>query len=280
MKIGLIGLDTSHAVAFTELLQNEQLPDLIRDAKISCAFPGGSSHPFSQSRIQKFTENVQAQGIPIVSSIEEVAQTSDAILLLSVDGGQHVEQFSKIAPFGKPVFIDKPLALSVGEAEAIFKLANDYNIPIMTSSALRFAEDVRRVPKQTIVAVDCYGPMPKLSQWDYFWYGIHTVEMLFSWLGPGYKQVERCSISSNELFIATWYDGRTATIRGHKTDNSQFGATIHYADKSVAIQVQHNSKPYYASLLEEVIYFFKTGISPIDEKETMEIIRFIEEMNS
>lgn len=280
MKIGMIGLDTSHAVAFTELLHNEQLPYHIRGAKVTCAFPGGSTHPFSQTRINKFTENVQAQGIPIVHSIEEVAQTSDAILLLSVDGGQHLEQFSKIAPFGKPVYIDKPFALCASEAQAIFKLANDYNCPIMTSSALRFAEDVMRVPKQNIVAVDCYGPMPKLSQWHYFWYGIHTVEMLFSLLGPGYKQVDKYSSSSSELFVATWDDGRTATIRGHRNDNEQFGATIHYVNESVAIQVQNNSKPFYASLLEEIIQFFKTGVSIIDEKETMEIIRFVEEMNN
>lgn len=277
MNIGIIGLDSSHCVAFTELLHNEKLS---AQARITCAFPGGSAHVISQSRIKQFTEKVRSNGVEIVGTVEEVADSCDAILLQSVDGGQHLSQFSQVAPYGKPVFIDKPLALSTYDAQRIYMLAKCYNTPIMTCSALRFAEDVIQVPRPIIATVDCYGPMPKLEQWDYFWYGIHTVEMLFSLLGPGFKSVEKLPCVTSDLFNATWKDGRSATIRGHQNDNQRFGATIHYAEDSLAMQVQNKSKPYYVSLLEEIIRFFNTGISPISEQETMEIIRFVEEMNN
>ncbi|MEO4052548.1 Gfo/Idh/MocA family oxidoreductase [Solibacillus sp. CAU 1738] len=279
LNIGIIGLDTSHAVAFTELLHNENLPYYIPNARITCAFPSGSPKTISQSRINEFTETVRSYGVEIVNTAEEVVNNCDAILLLSVDGGQHLAQFSEIAQYGKPVFIDKPLALSTNEAQQIYKLAKLYNTPIMTCSALRFAEDVMHIPRQDILAVDCYGPMPMLEQWNYFWYGIHTVEILFSLLGPGFKQVEKIPCTTGDFFIATWQDGRTATIRGHRNANQRFGATIHYAEDSLAIQVQNKSKPFYASLLEEIIRFFTTGVSPISEQETMEIILFLESMN-
>jgi len=40
-------------------------------------------------------------------------------MLESADGRVHPEQFRRIAPYGKPVFIDKPLAVSVRDAEEI-----------------------------------------------------------------------------------------------------------------------------------------------------------------
>lgn len=58
-------------------------------------------------------------GINIAASIEEVAQQSDAILLTSVDGRIHLEQFALLAPFGKPVFIDKPFETSYRDARKL-----------------------------------------------------------------------------------------------------------------------------------------------------------------
>ena len=72
----------------------------------------------------------------------------DAILLESVDGAVHHEQLREIIAFKKPIFIDKPFSLSSKAANEMIQLAADYQTPIMSSSALRYAESLTNVLRQ------------------------------------------------------------------------------------------------------------------------------------
>ena len=42
LRIGMIGLDTSHATAFTEILNNPAAKDHVAGARVVAAFKGGS----------------------------------------------------------------------------------------------------------------------------------------------------------------------------------------------------------------------------------------------
>src|SRR5690625_4810025 len=107
----MIGLDTSHCAAFTTLLNNNDDPHHVSGGKVQVAYPGGSPNmAMSYDRIDGVTARLRDElGVTIVDSIEEVVEQSDAIRLESVDSRMHLEEFRKIAPFGKPVFIDKPM---------------------------------------------------------------------------------------------------------------------------------------------------------------------------
>ncbi|MHB9137859.1 MAG: Gfo/Idh/MocA family oxidoreductase, partial [Victivallaceae bacterium] len=143
MKIGMIGLDTSHCPAFVKLLNDATNEFHVPGSKVVKAFPGGSKNfSLSHSRIGQFTEELKVLGIEICDSIEKTAQDMDAIFLESVDGDQHLEQFKILAQFGKPVFIDKPLACSFADAKAIAEIAREKNIPLMSASAIRYAKGI------------------------------------------------------------------------------------------------------------------------------------------
>ncbi|MGO4272006.1 Gfo/Idh/MocA family oxidoreductase [Paenibacillus sp. TAF58] len=71
----------------------------------------------SYSRVEAFTTQMREEfKVVIMDNPEAVAEQVDAILITSVDGRSHLEQFTRIAPFRKPVFIDKPFAASVKDA--------------------------------------------------------------------------------------------------------------------------------------------------------------------
>ena len=142
LNIGMIGLDTSHAVAFARLLHDENHPHHVPGGRVICAWPGGSpDFELSISRVGRFARELSEHyGVRIVDSPERVAELSDAVMLESADGRVHPEQFRRIAPYGKPVFIDKPLAVSVRDAEEILRLAERYRVPVMSGSALRFVD--------------------------------------------------------------------------------------------------------------------------------------------
>lgn len=286
LNIGLIGLDTSHVLHFSKLLNDKSHEYHVPGGRVTAAFPGGSpDFELSHTRVEGYTAQLRDElGVRIVASPEEAAEACDAIMLESVDGRVHLEQFRAIAPLGKPVFIDKPLTVRSDEAQEIAALAKQYGIPVMSSSALRFAEGMKEAQSKQelgdIIGADCFGPMAiQPTQPGYFWYGIHSIEMLFALLGGGCAELTARANDDHDLITAVWQDGRIGTVRGNRKGNNKFGGTVHRQKASHFIDVYANPKPYYASLLESVIRLFQTGKPGVALEETLEIIRFIEAAN-
>lgn len=287
ISIGLIGLDTSHVVHFAKLLNDPNQPYHVPGGVVTAAFPGGSpDFELSHSRVEGYTAQLRDElGVQILESPEAVAEACDAIMLESVDGRVHLEQFRAVAPYRKPVFIDKPLTVRADEANEIASIAEANGLSVMSCSALRFAEGLQAaVANQElgdIYGVDTYGPMAlQETQPGYFWYGIHSIEMLYALLGPGCTEVTVKSNEEHDIITALWKDGRLGTVRGNRMGNNKFGAVVHRSKGSEFVDVYSNPKPYYASLLEKIIAMFQTGIPEVSMKETVEIIRFIEAANT
>ncbi|WP_422659479.1 Gfo/Idh/MocA family protein [Paenibacillus sp. EC2-1] len=283
LRIGLIGLDTSHAIAFTRLLHDTEEPFHVPGARVTLAYPGGSpDFHLSISRVDGFTKDIQEQyGVQIVETPEEVAEHSDAIMLIAADGRVHLDLFRRIASYGKPVFIDKPLALRSSEAEDIGRIAKRHAIPVMSSSSLRYAaslsEKLFKEEMGAIIGADVHGPMEiEHTQSRYFWYGIHAAEMLYAIMGSGCREVAVASTEGHDLIIGTWNDGRLGTVRGNREGNYKFGALIHRTHGSDYVDAASSGKPFYADLLEQVIPMFASGQSSLPFEQSIEVIRFLE----
>ncbi len=278
LKIGMIGLDTSHCPAFVKLLNDADNEFYVPGAKVVKAFPGGSNL-FSSSinRVEGFTEELKSLGVKICDSIDATAEGMDAFLLESVDGRQHLEQFRILAEYGKPVFIDKPFACCFKDAKAIVELAEEKNIPVMTASAIRYAEgiDVLRDGSE-VKACETFGPMSLLDDYrDYFWYGIHSAETLYSFMGTGCKQVQTTSTDSIDIIVGTWADGRIGTLRGNRVGANDFGCMI-TREGATEFALVSPEVPYYALMLKKIVPFFQTGVSDIPIEESLEVIAFLE----
>jgi hypothetical protein len=286
LKIGMIGLDTSHCEAFVKIINDDSNPHHIPGGRINVAYPGGSADfGLSISRVEGITKTLREDyQVTIVDSPEEVAEQSDAILLTSVDGRVHLEQFTKILSCRKPVFIDKPFAVSSSDAAEMINLSIKHSISLMSASSIRcsdFLSDIlNKEDRLGIMGADCYGPMNlELTQPGLYWYGIHTVDTLYRILGTGCQHVTATTNEDHELVVGVWKDGRIGTIRGNRLGNNNFGAAVHLEHETESFIINKQTRPIYASLLEEVMKFFSTGKPGIDPQETMEIIRFIEAAN-
>lgn len=280
LKIGMIGLDTSHCEAFAEILNNESSAHYISGAKIVSAFPAGSDlTAFSYDRVEAITTKMQDEkGVKIYDSIEGMAEGMDAFFLESVDGRQHLEQFADLAEYGKPIFIDKPLACSLKDAKEIANIAKKKNVPIMTASAIRFAAGIDNLHNYSdeIRSCEAFGPMVLPDDYpEYFWYGIHSAELLYSFMGKGCKSVRAIHQENSDLLVGEWSDGRIGVLRGLRYESAGFGCTLH-TDKGVKTELALSDPPYYAQMMKDVITFFQTGKSSIDIAESVEIIAFLD----
>ena len=274
-RVGIIGLDTSHSVAFTKSLLRGDAA--FKGYKVVAAYPQGSLDIVSSTeRIPGYIKEVTKMGVEIVNSIEELLGKVDVVLLETNDGRRHLEQAKQVFKSGKRTFIDKPIAASLKDAKEIFKAAENYNVPTFSASSLRFATGMMEIKNGslgTVKGADTYSPMKfEKTHPDLFWYGIHGVEMLFTVLGTGCERVQRTIGEDQEVFTATWKDGRIGTFRGIKNGKQDYGGTA-FGDKGISPLGPYNG---YDPLLIEIINFFETGISPVDKNETLEICAFME----
>ncbi len=106
-------------------------------------YAGGSEQfSLSRERVKNISSEIDTRfQIPIYKSIPELVKDVDVLFLTSVDGRQHLEQFNQMAA-GKPVFIDKPFAVTTADATAIIQRAAATGTPVMSCSALRYAEGI------------------------------------------------------------------------------------------------------------------------------------------
>ena len=101
LRIGLVGLDMSHAVAFTEMLNSGQVPG----ARVTVAWAGGSpDFPLSWSRVEQYTRTVREQWqVRIVNRPAEVAEGGGPCADTATDGRVHRSLVEQLAPLRKPI---------------------------------------------------------------------------------------------------------------------------------------------------------------------------------
>ncbi len=278
LKLGMIGLDTSHVIAFARLLHDEDDPNHVPGGRVIAAYRGGSDDlEASYSRIDGFTERLETEfGVQIVDTIEELCEMVDAILLTSVDGRPHLEQARPVFEAGLPMFIDKPLAGSLEDAIAIAALGEEHDVPWFTSSAFRFYEGLQALKEKDVGEVRgaiSYGPSHlEPTHPDLFWYGIHPTEALYTIMGTG-CEVVTCAVTEDfHVVTGVWENGRVGTLYGLRTGATPHRVTV-FGTQAVADQ---ESGGGYGPLVAAMIDFFRSGVPPVSPEESIEIFAFME----
>ena len=283
MKIGLIGLDTSHSEIFTRLLNDSEDPHHVKDAQITHVIPTYSNDlRISRERFPDYYEIVTNKyGVIPVEDVEEFMTVVDAVIIGTVDGRNHLEWFKKVVSHSKPVFIDKPVVMNSGEMKELINLSKIYNTPVMSSSSLRFSESVVQSKNTEIQSGYFYGPTPRQDKMPgYFWYGIHLVEMVVTIFGPQVEKMKLETYKDCEQIHMTFSNGKHAIIRGENEWHNRFGAILHSKENVHALRLWEEEKPYYAGLTEQIVRFFETGVSPVPIEETEEIVGLLEKISS
>lgn len=274
-RVGIIGLDTSHSMAFTKGLNDPSSALSESGYRVTAAYPYGSTIEISTSRIPGYIKEIQPYGVKIVESIGALLAEVDYVLLETNDGNPRLAQATEVIEAGKPMFIDKPVAASLGNVQKIYSLAERRQVPIFSTSSLRYMSTIQdaingKIGK--ILGADTYSPATlEPHHPDLFWYGIHGVESLIALMGVGCKEIRRMHTEGTDVVVGNWADGRIGIFRGTRTGKHTYGGTA-YGEKGDLTLGPYNG---YDTLLSKIITFFDTGKSPVDANETLEIYRFM-----
>lgn len=276
-QIAMIGLDTSHSVVFTELIQGN-VPDGggrvggMRVAK-AMRFPSVFQSEEGQDKRQA---QLEALGVEMVPDVESVLKDMDAVFLEINDPALHLPYFEKIVEAGLPVFIDKPLAGSVREGRRIIELAEKYGVQAWSASSLRFLPQLINAKKSI--------PSPALSQTfgalgkaaagsDLIWYGVHAVEMLTATLGTGAQSVQAIESSMGIVMTVEYANGRSGIVECLR-GRAHYGGRLQF-ESEIAMYTNEKQSPY-PGLINALHDFVIEGKIPIPLSEALEIVSILE----
>jgi hypothetical protein len=275
-KAGIIGLDTSHSIAFTTALNSSDAKPEFGGYRVVAAYPKGSSDiKSSADRIPGYTEEIKKLGVEVVNSIDELLAKVDVVFLETNDGRPHLEQALQVMKAGKRMFIDKPVSASLPDAISIFRAALHYRVPVFSSSSLRYEAITQEIAAgrigKVLGAETCSPATIEKTHPDLYWYGIHGVEMLFTLMGTGCRSVTRFYTENTDVVVGIWDDDRIGTFRGTRSGIYYIGGIAFGEKENLALGQEHGYNP----LLVKVIEFFNSGIVPVKPEETLAIYAFM-----
>jgi len=282
LRLGLVGVDSSHAPAFTRLLNGHpHAPPAVKGARIALAWRGEPSTDFppSYERIDDFARAVAALGVPFCATPEEVAERCDASLIVAADARTHPGYFARLAPFGKPVYVDTRFALSPAEARRMLERARTSGALPLAGSPKRFAADFRAALRGgAVTGIDVVGPLPmQPTHPGLHWYGVHLVDLVVAALGPGCATVTSYP-GLHEIFLLCWGDGRVATIRGTPGWSPHTRGVVSRSDGSASFDIVAGQQ-MYTGLLSSILRACVTGKPNVAAEEIEETVAIVTAAN-
>ena len=210
----------------------------------------------------------------VCESMEDMIGNIDAVLLARDDGENHYEMALPFLKAGLPVFIDKPFALSVSDANKMIVAQQNEN-QIFTCSSLRFAKELILTgeEKNTIGNIK-FVEGSVMKKWST--YAIHILEPLISQLPERGKLLDVKSIKNSEIHqvLINW-----ANVSGYLkvTGNTPVPLEIKFfGDKSSVTKTFFDSFNAFKSSLNCFIKVITNEAENFNREETLEIINIIE----
>lgn len=202
-------------------------------------------------------------GVQRCDTVSELCEKSDVIVVLAPSHPHtHLHYAQSVLPYAKRTYIDKTFAPNCAEAVEIFRIAKDHDTPFFSTSALRYAEELKALCGAQEYVLQGGGR-------SFEEYIIHLVEMAVMLLEDPVDSV--CA------------EVREKTIRccvktqHSKTAQLVYGAELPYeaqasfADgKNVRSALQSD---FFGKLISDMLTFFESGRQPFDPAQTLEVMR-------
>lgn len=147
----------------------------------------------------------------IVENLEDMIPWVDAVLLSRDDPGNHLAMAKPFLDAGIPLFIDKPLAITLEELR-YFSEESAKGKLLMSCSSMRYANECRIV-KQEINTLGKLELATAVGKKDWIKYGVHLLEALFSLLDdPSPAFVKYIGKTEKDIVQIEFESGLQATV--------------------------------------------------------------------
>ncbi len=210
----------------------------------------------------------------MAESLEQAAQSTDGAFVCDMWGDYHREQALPFLLRGKPVFVDKPLAETLADAEAMIEAAQAGRTVLSTCSAMRFDPALQELkkrlsgkpPRIVTVCCPCYQDLAR--------YAVHGIEIMLEFMaGMRVRSVRNIGPSHRRhLLLLEFTDGACGVIHSWEDHAYSLTATGDSGQDAVRLAVEDN----HARMVAAVLASFERGEPVRPYEEALEVVRVIE----
>jgi predicted dehydrogenase len=277
IRVGIIGLDTSHAIEFPRRMQAPDLDPALHVEGLRAATCLRFVTPFqNEEQLDGRQAELERWGVRVTRKLEDALEGVDALMLEINDPAFHLDYFRRCAGLGKPIFLDKPLADTLAAGRRMAEIAREHGTRWWSSSSLRHVPAVReacaavRKPSAAIV----YGPLGKAPAGSSIvWYGVHAFEMLEAALGRGARSVLTRQDSLGAVAVVDYPDQRRAVVE--LTEGSWiYGGYLREREK--AHHFVADLTRAYTEQLVAIREFFRGGPPPVAAEDALEVMGMLD----
>ena len=197
----------------------------------------------------------------------------DAVDAIMVIGADDARLHSKIAvpplQSGKPTFVDKTFAHDVSSGKRLFEIAREHNTPVFSTSAQRYCPSITayRAEHEKPRFVSTVGPHSLDN------YAVHQFEPIVALMGIGAVRVKAFEAGDNVTQLMIDYgNGRMASFLQTPNPWAEFNFMVSDGTNGARLA----SEKFYIPTMKSILDFFMTGVSPVSEQETLEVLALID----
>ncbi len=216
----------------------------------------------------------KANDVPWCDSPAELADRCDVFMVLAPSNPEvHLELCQWIFPFGKATYVDKTFAPDLATAQQIFALADEYGVPVQTTSALRYTGVQKYVAEnggtEAVRHMVAWGGGSSFGE-----YAIHPLEIVVSCMGAGAKRLMRRGSGSQSQLLIDFAGDRTAVVNVYVNAGTPFAASVTTEAKTALIEV--DGSRLFLDTAAAVLDFLESGKPSIDREESLTIRRLLD----
>ena len=194
----------------------------------------------------------------------------DAIMVIGADDARlHNEIALQPLQSGKPTFVDKTFAPDVPSAIHLFDIARQHGTPIFSTSAQRYCPAITDYLKHHARPrfVSTVGPHSLDN------YAVHQFEPIVALMGPGAVRVKAFEAGENVTqLIIDYGEGRMASFLQSPNPWAEFNFMVSDGKNGARLA----SENFYIPTMKVILDFFMTGVVPVAEEETFEVLALID----
>jgi predicted dehydrogenase len=288
LRLSAIGLETTHGFIYPALL-NGYDPARLRANSIEhvwSIFSTAGAASVEGARVVACWDPDPALAARVAEAcgIERVCQTLEAalvgvdgVLFLGGDASTHRVLATPALEAGLATFVDKPFTASLGDAEALAELAAKHGAPLFCTSALRFAP--RTVALRDRLAQSVGTPLAahSIGTGDFESYAVHSLEILFGLWGGGIDRALSTGQPGFDTVQLDYADGRRAIWQVCQRMAWQFHVAVYGTDgMDQAFVTFEDRYAIFRETAAHLVQFVKLRQSPVEIRETIEIVRLLE----
>ena len=274
-KLGIIGTENSHAMAFTRIIN---LPDPITGKRLYPDVKVVGVYGPDVSTAQPIVDEAGAEFV--AASPEEFHGRVDAMLITNRAGSLHKQYAMPFIEKGLPVFIDKPFTSNLGEALEIVEAAKKSGSNLLGGSSCKLSYDIALLQnsvKNNIAAGSMvsgslsFAADPESEYDGVYFYSPHLVEMALTVFGSDVRQV--FATENNGSRISIWrYDGFDVSL--HFTKGVPGAVGVVYSKNGIVTR-NIDISMVYGQEVDQFIQMVKTGVMPVSYESLVQPVRMI-----